>query len=74
LPDGRKASATNIYTIVDDNTFTWKSVSREVDGEFLPNVEEFKMLRKTASNSGKDSPKGVERLPVRSAKKQGKNA
>ena len=32
LPDGRKASATNIYTIVDGNTFTWKSIGRKVDG------------------------------------------
>ena len=40
LPDGRKASATNIYTLVDSNTITWKSIGRKVDGEFLPNVEE----------------------------------
>ena len=60
LPDGRKASATNIYTIVDDNTFTWKSVGRKVDGEFLPNVDEVKMVRKTAADSRRRS---AARLP-----------
>ena len=61
LPDGRKASATNIYTIVDDNTFTWKSVGREVDGEFLPNVDEFKMVRKIAGSSGKEASKAAKK-------------
>lgn len=46
LPDGRKACATNIYTLVDANTFTWKSVGRKLDGEFLPNIDEVKMVRK----------------------------
>ena len=45
LPDGRKASATNIYTLVDGNTFTWKSIGRKVDGKFSPNVEEVKIVR-----------------------------
>ena len=54
LPDGRKASATNIYTLVDGNTFTWKSVGREVDGEFLPNVDEVKMVRKAAKAPAED--------------------
>ena len=48
LPDGRKASATNIYTIVDNNTFMWKSSAAKVDGQYLPNVDEVKMVRKTA--------------------------
>jgi uncharacterized protein (TIGR02246 family) len=53
LPDGRKASATNVYTPVDANSFTWKSIGRKLDGEFLPNVDEVKMIRKTASPSPK---------------------
>ena len=57
LPDGRKASATNIYTLVDGNTFTWKSIGRKVDGEFLPNVEEVKIVRKTASGTVKEAGK-----------------
>jgi uncharacterized protein (TIGR02246 family) len=46
LPDGRKASATNIYTLVDANTFTWKSIGRKLGEEFLPNIEEVKIVRK----------------------------
>lgn len=48
LPDGRVASATNIYTIIDANTFTWKSIGRKVGDEFLPNVQPIKMVRQTA--------------------------
>lgn len=40
LPDGRKSSAVNIITCVDDNTCTLQSVNRTVDGELLPNVDE----------------------------------
>ena len=47
LPDGRKASAINVYTQIDENSFTWSSIGRKIDGEFLPNVEEVKMVRKT---------------------------
>lgn len=46
LPDGRKASATNIYTLIDANTFAWKSIGRKVDGDFLPNIDEVKVVRK----------------------------
>jgi hypothetical protein len=46
LPDGREASATNIYTVIDANTFTWKSVGRKLDGEFLPNIDESTFVRK----------------------------
>jgi uncharacterized protein (TIGR02246 family) len=68
LPDGRKASATNIYTIIDDNTVAWTSVGREVDGQFLPNVAEVKMVRKTAA-SMKETRKSVELARIRGAKK-----
>ena len=51
LPDGRKATATNVYTLVDNDTFTWKSIGRTLDGQLLPNVEEVKMVRKTASGA-----------------------
>jgi uncharacterized protein (TIGR02246 family) len=47
LPDGRKASATNIYTIVDANTVTWQSIGREIDGKFMDNVGPIKVIRKT---------------------------
>jgi uncharacterized protein (TIGR02246 family) len=45
LPDGKKSSATNIITKVDDNSFTWQSINREVDGVVLPNVEEVLIVR-----------------------------
>ena len=46
LPDGRKASATNIYTIIDHDTITWQSIGREVDGQFMPNIGPLKVVRK----------------------------
>jgi uncharacterized protein (TIGR02246 family) len=46
LPDGRKAKATRVITRIDDDTFTLKSVDREVDGESLPDVDEVKVVRK----------------------------
>lgn len=53
LPDGRKASATNIYTLIDKDSFTWKSVGRKVDGQFLPNIDEVKIVRKSSDQPGK---------------------
>ena len=70
LPDGRKASATNMYTLLDANTFTWKSVGRKLDGEFLPNVEEVKVVRKTTNLPPIKAPKPVEESPKAEAKKQ----
>jgi len=69
LPDGRKASATNIYTFVDANAITWKSIGRKVDGESLPNVEEVKIVRKTASDAVKGAGKTAETPQKRGAKK-----
>lgn len=51
LSDGRKAAATNIYTPVDGNTFTWRSVGRKLEGEFLPNIEDVKIVRKATSSA-----------------------
>lgn len=38
LGDGRIASSVNVYTPVDDHTYTFASVEREVDGEILPDM------------------------------------
>jgi uncharacterized protein (TIGR02246 family) len=46
LPDGSKSSAVNIITRVDDDSFTWQSVQREVNGDILPNVDEVLVVRK----------------------------
>jgi uncharacterized protein (TIGR02246 family) len=59
LPDGRKASATNIYTLKDGNTFAWKSIGRKVDGQFLPNLDDMKMVRKTAGSASKEAAKAA---------------
>ena len=47
LPDGGTASAVNIIKYVDDNTCTLQSVSRSVDGEILPNVDEVTIVKQT---------------------------
>lgn len=47
LPDGRKSSAVNIITYIDDNSCTWQSIDRVVDGDVLPNVDELLVVRKS---------------------------
>ena len=46
LPDGGTGSATNIYEFVDQNTFIWRAIDREVEGQPLANTE-IKFVRKT---------------------------
>ena len=50
LQGGKKASSVNVLTCVDDNTFTWQSISREVDGELLPNIDAVTVVRKQSGN------------------------
>lgn len=38
LPDGRRASAVNVYTRLNDNNYQWESTGREVAGEMLPSI------------------------------------
>jgi uncharacterized protein (TIGR02246 family) len=45
MSDGSQGSATNVYTIVDENTFTWKSVDREVNGEPQEDIPEVAVHR-----------------------------
>jgi uncharacterized protein (TIGR02246 family) len=45
-PDGSTTSAVNIITPIDNDSFTWQSVNREVDGDILPNVDEVLVVRK----------------------------
>ena len=47
-PDGRKSSAINIMTRVDDNSFTWRSTQCAVGGDILPDVDEVLIVRKPA--------------------------
>jgi uncharacterized protein (TIGR02246 family) len=48
LPDGRRASATSIHEIVDENSFRFQSIGRQVDGELLPNIDPVTVVRRTA--------------------------
>jgi uncharacterized protein (TIGR02246 family) len=47
LPDGSKTSGTNIVTYLDENSFKWESVNREIDGQLQPNVDPVLVVRKT---------------------------
>ena len=47
LPDGKRTSATNFYSRIDDNTAIWESVDDEVDGRPSPDIR-FRAMRKPA--------------------------
>jgi hypothetical protein len=53
LPDGGTASAVHVMTYVDDNTCTWKSVNREFDGAFQPDIDEVVLVRKPEADGAK---------------------
>lgn len=38
-PDGRNASATNIYELIDENNLRYSSIGRQVESELVANVE-----------------------------------
>jgi len=44
--DGSRATAVNIITHVDDNTFTLKSTQRTSAGDLLPNIDEVVVVRR----------------------------
>ncbi|MFH0957305.1 MAG: SgcJ/EcaC family oxidoreductase [Pseudomonadota bacterium] len=46
LSNGDKASAINIYTFIDNNTFTFQSIGRQTGAELTPNIEEVFVVRK----------------------------
>ena len=45
LPDGRRASATTVYDVVDSNTLRFQAIGRQVDGELLPNIGPVEIVR-----------------------------
>jgi hypothetical protein len=47
LPDGGTGSNIQVITFIDNDKFTWKSVSREIDGELQPDTDEIVLIRKT---------------------------
>ncbi len=56
LPDGREATATNVYTVVDDNSYTWHSFHRTVDGVALPSVDDVTIVRAAPGDSATTAP------------------
>lgn len=46
MPAGELASATHIYTKIDDNAYTFASVNRNIGGTLLPNIGPFQVIRK----------------------------
>jgi uncharacterized protein (TIGR02246 family) len=69
LADGRSASATNVYTLADGNSFTWKSIGRQIDGEFAPNAAEVTIVRKSAYEAAQTA---ADSTPPKEEKKKGK--
>ncbi len=45
LPDGKKATATEIITFIDGDTLTFQVNDRNVDGKAMPDVKEVKLKR-----------------------------
>ena len=45
LADGAKASSINIITPIDDDSFTWQSIGREIAGELQPNLGPVTVVR-----------------------------
>jgi uncharacterized protein (TIGR02246 family) len=48
-PDGRKSSALNILTFIDNDNFTWGSIDRQSGGVLLPNIADMPVTRKAVA-------------------------
>ena len=46
LQGGARASSINIITRIDNNSFTWQSTGREIDGELQPSIGPVTVVRK----------------------------
>ena len=56
LSDGSKSSAVNIMKQIDNDSFTWQSVQRSVNGDLLPDVDEVTVVRKPTEGQTVSSP------------------
>ncbi len=45
LPDGRRASSTNIYDRIDENNMQFRSIGRQIDGELMPRIDPVSVVR-----------------------------
>ncbi len=52
LGDRSHGTATSLYTPIDANTFTWKSVDRRIDGAPQEDIEEIVVRRQSVDASG----------------------
>lgn len=59
LPNGSKAGSVNVLTKLDDDSFTWKSVNREMNGELQPDIDEFTVVRATPAVDAPPAPGGL---------------
>lgn len=53
LSDGSIAKSKNIYTVVDGNKFTVRSIGRKIGDQILPNIEDVTVVRKTPATASK---------------------
>jgi uncharacterized protein (TIGR02246 family) len=56
LADGSRAVATNVYTIQDENSYSWKSFGRYVEGRLQKDIDKVLVVRKSAVNHKPDAP------------------
>ncbi len=60
LPDGGKMTGDNILTKIDDNSYGWQSINRQINGEILPNIDEVTIVRADAATDDDGSTSGAE--------------
>ena len=51
LASGERASALNVFTYIDQDTFRWQSIDREIAGELQPSIAEVTVVRQQANAS-----------------------
>jgi uncharacterized protein (TIGR02246 family) len=56
LPDGGKSSAVNIIKQIDNDSFTWQTVQRSVNGDLVPDDDEITVVRKSDQRQAASSP------------------
>jgi uncharacterized protein (TIGR02246 family) len=64
LVDGSVTTALNIITKLDDNSFTWQSTNRTVDGELQPNIDEVVVTRVGAEIMEPEGPPAAPPAPA----------
>lgn len=64
LQDGSEVSSTNVLTRVDDDTFTFQSGNRSINGVREPDIEEIEIKRQ-GSQAGEQGTPGSRKQPAR---------